>query len=329
MTAVKPLERKIERLTEQMGRLTEQIEQLTEAQMRVNSTPPFASPSTPEPRPSTKRATPPATPDQENDMTVKGTATAPANTNNVEIVESTQMIAARDFLADFANAAVHGSQVGAATQLNSMLVDGVLKLFPVDGMTGMIINTNAGRQVLRIALPLGLGTVASLAPNLIPAVVDASLVRKVCLYMAEGEAAQIVRPALERMGDLLKAVVAAGVRSGIDLAGIDPKSRDEAQRWAEEADREEKQRTFMREEAEKQRVAMQQAVEAAVRAAVQTAPAPTVAPAPTAAPAHSPEALAELVRLGVLTQEEARARLGLSPAATPAAAPAAAPAAQG
>ena len=257
-------------------------------------------------------------PDQEPIMSTKAgnTTNTPDTkvTTNVEaeVVENTQMVAAQSFLSEFAKAAVHGGQVGAATQINSMLVDGVLKLFPVDGMTGMIINTNIGRQVLRIALPLGLGTVASLAPNLMPKMVDASLVRQVCLYMAEGEAAQIVRPALERMGDLLKAVVAAGVRSGIDLAGIDPKSRDEAQRWAEEADREEKNRAAMREEAEKNRVAMQQAVEAAVRAAVQTAPAP--APTPVAAPAsHSPAAIAELVKAGVLTKEEARALLGQTP----------------
>ena len=187
------------------------------------------------------------------------------NTAQAEVVESPSSIAARNFAGDFANAAVRGSKVGAATQLNTMLVEGVLKLFPQDGVAAMVINTDMGRQVLRLVVPFALGTIASIAPNLIPNVVDAALVRRVCLYAAEGEAAHIVGPALARMSDLLKGVVAAGVRSGIDMAGIDPKAKSDAEAWAAEAERDEKQRKRDAEHLEAVRDAAREAAREAMR----------------------------------------------------------------
>ena len=272
--------------------------------MRINSTPAFAPQPNPE-RPDTRQ------PSQEKQVTTPEPSQEKQVTTPVqnEVVENAQKTAAQSFLSDFGGALVHGGEVGAATHVNSMLVDGVLKLFPVGGLAAMALDTDLGRKALRITLPLGLGLVASLAPSLIPNMVEASLVRTVCLRMAEGEAAQIVRPALERMGGLLKAVVAAGVRSGMDLAGADPKGREEAQKWAEEAERDERNREVLREEAEKQRAAFQQTVEAAVRAAhAMAVPAPVPASSPT------PEAVAELVKSGVLTKEEARFMLGHPPA---------------
>lgn len=256
--------------------LRNKAQKTEEEQVRINSTPAFAPAPLPSKPPRTRadvalaftarrrrlhaNTTNTTTQQQENNM-------APPNNNTAqaEVVESPSSLAARNFAGDFANAAVRGSKVGAATQLNTMLVEGVLKLFPQDGMAAMVINTDMGRQVLRLVVPFALGTIASIAPNLIPSVVDASLVRRVCLYAAEGEAAHIVGPALARMSDLLKGVVAAGVRSGIDMAGIDPKAKSDAEAWAAEAERDEKQRKRDAEHLEAVRDAAREAAREAMR----------------------------------------------------------------
>lgn len=277
--AARPFRQAAEEMTRRLeatiGALTAKIEALEE-QLRINSTPAFAPAPPPPEQPRTQAAaltalrrrrlhgnttTTTTTQKQENNNM------APPNNNTAqaEVVESPNSLAARNFAGDFANAAVRGSKVGAATQLNTMLVEGVLKLFPQDGVAAMVVNTDMGRQVLRLVVPFALGTIASIAPNLIPNVVDAALVRRVCLYAAEGEAAHIVGPALARMSDLLKGVVAAGVRSGIDMAGIDPKAKSDAEAWAAEAERDEKQRKRDAEHLEAVRDAARDAAREALR----------------------------------------------------------------
>lgn len=122
--------------------------------------------------------------------------------------------------ADILGAAKEGIKAGTASELCTLLVDGVVRAFDDVPMLKLVADNRIGRTALSLAIPYALALLCVLAPGTLPGgESSAASLRKVCLYAFQGHATFVVAPimgtAMGRLKGTIRNVLSAAIEAQV------------------------------------------------------------------------------------------------------------------
>ena len=115
---------------------------------------------------------------------------------------------------DLGEHAAEGIKAGVASELCSILVDGVIAAFDDFPVLQAIADNRFGRSILSILIPYGMALLTVVAPQTIPGG-SAEALRKTCLYAIQGHATFAIQPIVGRLRGTIRRVLDAAKEQGI------------------------------------------------------------------------------------------------------------------
>lgn len=109
-----------------------------------------------------------------------------------------------------------GIKAGAASELCTLLVDGVVRAFDDVPVLGLVADNRFGRAFLSLAIPYALAILYVVAPGAVPGgETGAASLRKVCLYAIQGHATFAVAPVMGKLKGTIRNVLSAAVEAKV------------------------------------------------------------------------------------------------------------------